>query len=713
MNYARAPHVFLLLPICLAGPATGPSGSTAGVPDTTATPQTFTNSLGMELVRIAPGSFNQGSADGEFDEKPVHRVTISRPFFIGATEVTNAQYEQFDPSHKNLRGRRGLSKEDNEAVVFVSWNDAVAFCRWLSRQEDKTYRLPTEAEWEYACRAGTTTAFHTGDALPEVYHKNQKFVWDPEPVPLVVGNTPPNAWGLYDMHGNVEEWCHDTYGPYTAEPQTDPVGCAEGEMKVTRGGSHNTLVEHLRSANRLGTLPEDKHWLIGFRVVQARLPDTKPLPPPEPPLWARDVGQARDDWSDGPDPEKPFFAGPERFVHIPPGANGPLYAKHNHCPSITWCDNGDLLAVWYSTNTERGREMTIVASRRRRGSDRWDAADIFFKAPDRNMTGSSLFNDGRGTLYHFNGLEAGDGWANLALVLRTSTDNGATWTSRLINPHHQPRNQVIDGTFRTEEGYLVQPCDAVYGGSGGTAIHVSRDNGRTWIDPGAGTPKPDFSSDATGGTIAGIHAGVVQLSDGRLLAFGRGDNRLGSDDNIGLRMPKSISSDFGRSWHYCSGPWPPIDGGQRLVLTRLSEGPLLFVSFTDSSRLKPADRQGLLFPSAGGGTFRGYGLFAALSFDEGKTWPVRKLITPGEGQFDGGAWTDVFTTDATHAEPKGYLAATQTPDDVIHLISSALYYRFNLAWLKRESSRDNAGSRAAKDASTDSRWDSWPRARRE
>ena len=657
------------------------------VPLATAGEEAFENSLGMKMVRIPAGAFQMGSEAGDWDERPVHTVAIRRPFFIAATEVTNSQYERFDPEHKKLRGKRGLSRADDEPAIFVSWHDAVAFCRWLSEREGKPYRLPTEAEWEYACRAGTTTAYHTGDSLPEVYHKSQKFGWDPVPVPLSVAATPPNAWGLCDVHGNVEEWCHDRYGPYPAGPQVDPIGRAEGEMKVTRGGSHNTPVDHLRSANRLGTLPEDRHWLIGFRVVQAELPDGEPLPAPPPPRWAQEVSQAKHDWSGGPNADEPYFAGPIPFVHVPPESNGPLFSRHNHCPSITWCDNGDLLAVWFSTNTERGREMTIAASRLRAGRDRWDPAAEFFKAPDRNMTGSSLYHDGQGKLHHFNGLEAGGGWANLALVMRTSTDNGASWTTRLIEPHHQPRNQVIDGTLRTREGYLMQPCDAVYGGNGGTAIHMSRDGGQTWTDPGAGTPKPDFQRDPSGATIAGIHAGVVQLGDGRLLAFGRGDNRLGSNDNIAQRMPQSISPDLGKTWHYSASPWPPIDGGQRLVLTRLREGPLLLVSYTDSSRLPAEKRQGMLFDDGRGGRFRGFGLFAALSFDEGASWPVRKLITPGEGRFDGGAWTDEFRTDAARAEPKGYLAATETPDNVVHLISSRLHYRFNLAWLEGKGER--------------------------
>jgi hypothetical protein len=305
------------------------------------------------------------------------------------------------------------------------------------------------------------------------------------------------------------------------------------------------------------------------------------------------------------------------------------------------------------------------------------------------MTGSALFNDGRGRLYHLNGLEAAGMWANLALVMRVSDDNGATWSHpRLINPHHQPRNQVISGTFRTREGYLIQPCDAVHGGNGGTAIHISRDDGETWYDPGAGAPKPDFLQDEVGSTIAGIHAGVVQLTDGSLLAFGRGDNRLGSDDNIGMRMPMSRSFDMGESWHYATSPFPPIDGGQRLVLLRLREGPILFVSFTDTSALRdhpdwPAV-QGVIVQDAAGQERRVYGMFAALSFDEGLTWPIRKPITPGTmaQSLDGGAWTGSFCLDDTHAEPRGYLAATQGPDGIIHLVSSALHYRFNLAWLQ-------------------------------
>ena len=126
------------------------------------------------------------------------------PFRMSATEITNAQYEAFDPSHKALRGYKGFSKADDEAVVMVSWEEATAYCEWLSRRTGRSFRLPTEKEWEYACRAGTRTPYNTGETYPEEYGKVQKNTRFKEPVSLEVAQFAPNAWGLYDMHGNVE-----------------------------------------------------------------------------------------------------------------------------------------------------------------------------------------------------------------------------------------------------------------------------------------------------------------------------------------------------------------------------------------------------------------------------------------------------------------------------------------------------------------------------
>ena len=452
--------------------------------------RTFTNTMGMKLVRIEPGSFVMGQRQGgDWDERPVHRVRISKPFYIAATEVTNLQYELFDHAHKDLRGRNELSKGNNEAAIFVSWYDAMKFCRWLSEKEGLPYRLGTEAEWEYACRAGTRTAYHTGDKLPEVCFKSQKRAQDPTPVDLTVAQTPANPRGLYDVHGNVEEWCHDWYGPYIEAEQTDPVGRSDGDFKVTRGGRHNTEVRFLRSANRQGAMPEDKHWLIGFRLVLGELPDTEPLPVVEAGLWTSDVNQQAHNWGRGPDPAKPYFVGPQQYVKMPANSSGPMFSKHNHDPALTWCDNGDLLAIWYSCNSERGRELCVVASRLRQGTEEWDDAAPFWDAPDRTDHAPGLLNDRAGTLYHFNGLSAGHSYRkNLALVMRTSNDNGVTWSKgRLINPVRGISNQPIASAFVSHEGYLVFTSDWPWHEDGrGSAIWISRDkgHGRTRVHDG-------------------------------------------------------------------------------------------------------------------------------------------------------------------------------------------------------------------------------------
>lgn len=613
----------------------------------------------IETVEIPAGSFYMGSnGEGEdADEAPVHRVTISQSFRMGKTEVTNAQFEAFRPSHKSLRGKDGVSKEDDEAVVNVSYQDAVDFCKWLSEKEGKNYRLPTEAEWEYACRAGTYTKYYTGDYLPESMCRNQTIARNYQPVSLKAGSGVPNAFGLYNMHGNVEEWCLDWYGPYSDEAQTDPTGPATGLYRVTRGGSHHTPTDYLRSANRMAMLPDDRHSLTGFRVVQSDIQFSVL-------------------------PETCFFLDPIPFVVAPEIPDVPFYA-HNHQPSVTWCDNGDLLAIWFSANQENGRGMVVLQSRLKAGEDHWSPATLFFKVPDRNMTGSSLFNDGHGTLYHFNGVEAAGDWQNLMVVMRMSKDNGYTWTApKIIAPEHAKRHQVISGTIRTSKGWLVQACDAGPEGHDGAAVLVSKDGGRSWEDPWDGAPKPEFREGTVGTTVAGIHAGVVELKDGSWMALGRGNTIV--TKNGSKRMPMSVSEDGGATWRYSASPFPPIDGGQRLVLMKLREGPILLVSFTDHPQRTPEDERGMVFKRKDGTEYRGYGMYAALSYDEGKTWPVRKLLSDGNERFlDGGAWTGFFVMDTSHAEPRGYLAGTQSPDGTIHIVSSRLHYRFDLKWLEQ------------------------------
>jgi len=632
----------------------------------------YINSLGMKLVKIEAGKLSLGfegdtlpddligrephRQNGDFDEHPAHKVKISQPFHIGTCQVTNSQYEQFDPKHRKLRGKRGFSIEDDEAVVFVSWYEAAQFCQWLSDKEGIPYRLPTEAEWEYTCRAGTKTPFHTGNTLPESLLKNAEALRQgDETVSLLVGGTPPNVWGIHDMHGNVEEWCYDWYGPYQPEIQVDPVGRSDGDFKVTRGGSHSTEIYYLRSANRMGTLPEDKHWLIGFRVVTGELPKTQPLPVLEAKGWQHSVRQDRP-----PDinQDMPYFKGPRKYVKIPEGSTGPLYSKHNHDPAIARCPNGDILAIWYTCFREPGRELALAASRLRYGAEEWDEADLFWDAPDRNDHAPALMCDYTGTLYHFNGISAGPGYkkGGLALIMRTSVDNGVTWSKAwFVNPERGVPSQPVACEFITEKGDIVFVSDAPGSRS---VLWISRDNGQSWT--------------MSNGSIAGIHAGVVQLTDGRLMAFGRGNDIQG-------KMPKSVSDNMGETWDYHPSMFPPIGGGQRPVLMRLNEGPLFFASFTGSRKepeympiIDETEKKRLVT-----------GLFAAVSFDEGETWPYIRLVT------DDGAGREIetmdkrpFTMDLNTAEPGGYLTACQSEDDIIHLISSQQHYAFNLEWLK-------------------------------
>ena len=547
-------------------------------------------------------------------------IPASPAFRMSATEITNAQYEAFDPAHKALRGYEGFSSADDEAVILVSWADATAYCEWLSSKTGRSFRLPTEAEWEFACRAGTNTAYNTGDTYPEEYWKVQENTRFKEPVSLQVAQFEPNAWGLYDMHGNVEEWCQDL---------------VDGQYRAVRGGSHNTPVEFLRADYRCASIPEDRSVLLGFRIVEG-LPgsdlnqdlaqnETKNRLSLD---LSHHTGQNRTKSGDQ------RFEEPIPYV-LEPVDGSPFYS-HNHQPAVTWLPGGGLLAIWFSTDAEAGREMVVLQSVF--DGEAWSPATLFCKVPGRNMTGSALLTLSDGSILHFQGVGDAGEWKDLALAMRRLGADG-TWTPlRYIESEHRVRHQVIAGPIVTGDGRILLCCDAGPDGEAGTSLHVSKDGGETWED--------------TGSIIKGIHAGMVELKDGRLMAYGRGNA-------IDGRMPCSISADGGYTWTYSATEFPPIGSGQRLVLKRLQEGPLMLCSFGPD------------------------GLFVALSYDEGESWPVKRLLTDGKKRvLDGGAWTGTFTLDATHAEPKGYLACTQSPDGVIHLLSSRVHYRFNLAWIE-------------------------------
>jgi formylglycine-generating enzyme required for sulfatase activity len=233
-----------------------------------------TNTLGMKMALIPAGEFTMGSSDGDANEKPPHKVRITKPFYLGQHEVTVGQFRQF-VTGSGYTGAGGSwktpfpSQTDDHPVVNVNWNDAKAFCGWLSKKEGKEYRLPTEAEWEYACRAGTQTKWSFGDDESELgsyawFGGNSRLRTHP------VGQKKPNPWGLYDMHGNAWEWCEDrSEALYRAEsPQDDPKGGSAGTDRVLRGGCWFNLPENTRSTYRTGSDPDSRYRLNGFRVAR-------------------------------------------------------------------------------------------------------------------------------------------------------------------------------------------------------------------------------------------------------------------------------------------------------------------------------------------------------------------------------------------------------------------------------------------------------------
>ena len=607
-----------------------------------------TNSIGMQMVRIETGSFQMGidsvpipqvllrgpsgviydrpSGEGDYDEAPVHQVTISKPFWISAAEVTIEQFRQFRPDYKGY---------DHFAPYAsgVSWNDAVAFCQWLTRKEGKPYRLPTEAEWEYAARAGTRTLFSSGAEPPA-----------PET---------PNAWGVKNMHTGVAEWVFDWHGPYRAAAQTDPIGPAWGIGRVVRGGGLDyrpapktdggrllpaEMPYYARSANRASMPPVfgSTKGNIGFRVVQAPMP-ASPTTPYEPTFSRSAVKQKGIELTRGPDPAKPYYHTRPMFpklgergmrevgwkIGLPPGLG---VAYHNSAVAVL--ANGDLVAAYYNTpKEENDPDQTILTMRLRYGAEDWDMPDPWPDFADAADAAPVFWND-RGKLWFFFGSPRLLGGPPFQYM--TSRDNGATWSAvsmpALEGAVGDYTPQPINSVVRTKDGTIFLPVD----GKGGTSVlFASKDNGKTWFD--------------TGGRTAGRHTTLVLGKDGSLVGYG------GKNTDIDGFMPKSVSKDGGKTYVNSKTPFGPLNSGQRPSIIRLASGRLFFVADTYVS--KPGPRKP--------------GAYVALSDDDGVNWTRRDL--PG-----------VSTV--------GYVTATQGPNGVIHIVTSKtgpeLHIEMNEAWVR-------------------------------
>ncbi|MDF1580008.1 MAG: formylglycine-generating enzyme family protein [Desulfuromonadales bacterium] len=248
----------------------------------------WTESLtGMEFVRIPGGCFQMGSPANEkdrgSDEGPVHEVCVDG-FSIGKFEVTNAQYRKYKSGHTSKDYGGNSLNGDDQPAIYVSWEDATEYAKWLSRQTGKSFRLPTEAEWEYAARAGTRTARWWGESPDQacrnanVADQSAKRKWsnwtvhncdDGYAVTAPVGRFAANAFGLHDMLGNVWEWCQDWYdsGYYAKSPRQNPQGPSGGSDRVHRGGSWTSGARLVRASNRNGGAPGNRYNYLGFRLL--------------------------------------------------------------------------------------------------------------------------------------------------------------------------------------------------------------------------------------------------------------------------------------------------------------------------------------------------------------------------------------------------------------------------------------------------------------
>ena len=608
----------------------------------------------IEMTQIPAGTFIMGAGDaalppgvvngfgvmsarpahGDYDESPSHKVTLTHGFSIATHLITARQFQEFDPSYQ------GVAAYPNYAAG-ISYGQAVKFCAWLTKKTGKPYRLPTEAEWEYAERAGTQTPFFTGDTPPAPGQKN--------------------AWGVV-MGAGTPEWVADWYGPYEASAQTDPTGPLHGYFRVVRGGGldyrkskpgemYPAMAPYfMRSANRASMAPsyESKDGDIGFRVVQAPAPVENPAPGFHYFFWT-DVKQTPVDNADGPDPAKPFYRAHELFPNLD-GKSMPDVGWraglarglgiNYHNSAIQVLANGDVVAAYYNTpNKEDDPDQTVMVMRRRAGAEDWDMPEPWPDFADAACAAPVFWND-HGHLWLFFGFPRLIGAPPFAYT--TSDDNGATW-SPIAFPHFTAPigryiSQPINSVVRAKDGTIYIPTDSTGRDADGngsiSAVWATRDNGKTWYD--------------TGGRTAGRHTTIVMAHNGDILGFG------GKNSAIDGRMPLATSADGGKTWVKSKTPFDPLASGERPSVIRLASGRLFFVADYNPNHQKHIHKDGA---------------YVALSDDDGKNWKEKRLPS------------NILTV--------GYVTATQGPDGVIHISTSknTVNYEIELneAWVLSDS----------------------------
>jgi formylglycine-generating enzyme required for sulfatase activity len=400
------------------------------------------------------------------------------------------------------------------------------------------------------------------------------------------------------------------------------------------------------------------HHGIGFRVVQGPRPEGKPYRSCQP-FIQECIVQNQSQLMQGPDPDEPWFRRRD-LLPIPPDnvpqqesiAAGlfPGFMPHIHNPGLVVCPNGDVTAVFFTAVTgphgEDKPDVSLVATRLRFGSNRWDMPESFIDFADLNDTSSCLWREGR-RIYCF----WGHTFYNYAYPFQwtSSDDNGATWSQvsfpQFVGQIGPPTNQPINSVIRADDGTLYLPSD----GLGSTSVvWVTKDDLKTWYDPG--------------GRTFGRHATCALLRDGRILAMG------GKHTNIEGYMPKSISSDGGKTWEIEKTPFCELGSQQRPTLLRLASGRLFFsgdFQYRDGRHPDQIKRRGV---------------YVALSDDEGKTWHIKKLA--GTRQYDG---TFAYINKGNPHHTIGYAVACQAPNGIIHLIGTMnhpnQHWELNEAWI--------------------------------
>lgn len=605
-------------------------------------------------VRIVPGSFRMGAdateipaailnghgvmstrpKHGDFDEVPAHEVRISHGFAIAVTQVSPAEFAEFDPTYTAHQATPAYA-------AGVSWEQAMAYCRWLAKKTGKPWRLPTEAEWEYVARAGGTKIFGGSDT----------------PVPL----DQPNAFGVKNMEVGRPEWTLDWYGPYQPGDATDPTGASSGMTRVIRGGGLDwrhtatktspdlnlpaTSPYFSRPANRASLPPSysSVHGNVGFRVVQAPMPAAN-FTPPRRYFFETAVHQETIEGTpalskavDHLDSAKPLCRMHELFPNLDGKdmrsvgwklglARGLGVNYHNS--AIQVLPNGDLLAAFYNTpDYEDDPDQTIMVMRRRAGTEDWDVPEPFPIFADAGLAGPVIWNDPKyqshpgGRVWFFWGFARLIGAPPFAWA--TSTDNGVTWSAAHFpffpKPIGRYVSQPINSIVRGPGGAIYMPTDSTGRDADGngsiSVVWKSPDDGETWFD--------------TGGRTAGRHTTIVFAKNGDLLGFG------GKNSNIDGRMPLATSHDDGRTWVKSKTPFDPLASGERPSVIRLRSGRLFFVADYNPTNQKHVHKDGA---------------YVALSNDDGKTWTMKRLPP------------NILTV--------GYTTATQGPDGIIHIVTT-------------------------------------------